>query len=62
MRLERMVVGLAAALWAAFVPGTADVCLDHQWETPSRWLRRRMRAVEPRLGAGAATAEAGRLS
>jgi hypothetical protein len=59
--LERITIGCAAALWAAFVPGAAHTCLDHHWEAPSQWLRRRLANAPGRLTAGAPVG-AGRAS
>ena len=62
MLIERIAIGAAAALWAALVPGVAPDCLDHRWELPSRWLRRRVRVAQDELGGAMASAEAGRVS
>jgi hypothetical protein len=52
MWLERMVVGMAAALWAAFVPGAATSCLDHRWELPSERARLALRTASERAVQG----------
>ena len=62
MLFERIAVGIAAALWAAVVPGGAHVCLDHHWELPRQWLRRRLADTRRELDGRVAHADAGSIA